>query len=149
MGERILDTTAIIARLKDAAPSLGSIDAAIDIESLMASKPQPHGKPLAAVIAMGLRGSPAEVMTGAFIQKIQLTFAVILTIPSHSDRAGKSGAPDVLALITEVCTALCGWGPDDAPGAIELSRAFVVTARPGAIVYSIEFAIGDQLRIFA
>lgn len=145
----MLDIAAIIDRLKDNAPSLGRVDTAIDLDALMASKPQPHGKPLAAVIAMGLRGGAVEVMTGAFVQDVQIAFAVILTIPSHGDRAGKDAAPDVLALFAEVCAALCGWGPEDAPGAITLGRAMPIVTKPGAIVYSIEFAIGDQLRIFA
>lgn len=145
----MLDIAAIISRLKANAPSLGRIDTAIDMDALMASKPQPHGKPLAAVIAMGLRGGAVEVMTGAFVQDVEIVFSVILTIPSHGDRAGRDAAPDVLALFAEVCAALCGWGPDDAPGAVKVGRAFTVVSKPGAIVYSIEFAIGDQLRIFA
>jgi hypothetical protein len=135
----------IIDRLKMAAPSLGSVDRAIDMEALMASRPHPHGKPLANVVVMGLRGGEVTSMTD-YIQNVGVAFSVILTIPSHSDRAGKQAADDVLALLFEVCAALCGWGPDDAPGVTTLSRSFPVTTKPGAIVYAIEFTLNDQLR---
>jgi hypothetical protein len=136
----------IVTQLKAETTSLGTIDRAVDVAALMDSKPQPHGKPLAHVVVMGLRGGEVTSMTD-YIQNVSVVYAVILTIPSHSDAAGKRAAGDVLKLITEVCAALCGWGPVGAPGVSTLVRTAVVSAtKPGAIVYSIEFALNDQLR---
>ena len=137
----------IIARLADLAPSLAPAEPVADLDTLMTAKVQPQGKPLAHVMTMGLRGGEVQYQTGGFIQGVEVTFAVILTIPTRNDAKGARVSADVLGLQLEVAGALCGWGPDDAPGQVRMTRAFIASLRPGALVTIIEFAIGDQLRI--
>ena len=43
--------------------------------------------------------------------------------------------------------AICGWAPDGMVGVFRLSRGGIVSFTGGTLVYQIEFAVGDQLRI--
>ena len=58
-------------------------------------------------------------------------------------------APHIPVLIRQVLDAVAGWGPDDAVGVFELARGSLLHNRDGRLVYQLDFAIDDQLRIFA
>jgi hypothetical protein len=137
----------IIERLQAGVPELGKVEGAIELAALMASKPQAHAKPRAHVVPMGLKGGALENGTGDFTQDIDVAFTVFLTFSAVADPRGQKAAVDVHALQTSVLEALCGWGPEDAVGVVRLVRAAPIDLRPGALVYAIEFAIQDQLRI--
>ncbi|MGV8949690.1 MAG: phage tail terminator protein [Cypionkella sp.] len=137
----------IIERLQALVPELGKVEGAIELAALMASKPQAHAKPRAHVVPMGLKGGALDNGTGDFTQAIDVAFTVFLTFSAVADPRGQKAAVDVHALQTSVLEALCGWGPEDAVGVVRLLRAAPIDLRPGALVYAIEFAIQDQLRI--
>lgn len=139
----------VIERLKDLVPDLGSVEGAMELAALMAAKPQAHAKPRAHVVPMGLRGAQLEASTGAFVQDIDVAFTVFLTLSAVADRRGQRVATDVHDLQISVIESLCGWGPEDAVGVVRLIRAAPIDLRPGVLVYAIEFAISDQLRIYA
>lgn len=137
----------IIDRLQARVPDLGAIEGAVELAAMMASKPQVHAKPRAHVVPMGLRGGQAQSGTGDFSQDVDVAFTVFLTLAAVADRRGAKVASDVHALQITVIEALCGWGPEDAVGVVRLLRAAPIDLRPGVLVYAIEFAIQDQLRI--
>jgi hypothetical protein len=137
----------IIERLQALVPELGKVGGAIELAALLASKPQPRAKPLAHVMPMGLKGGALQNGTGDFTQDIDVAFTVFLTFSAVADPRGQKVAVDVHALQTSVLEALCGWGPEDAVGVVRLLHAAPIDLRPGALVYAIEFAIQDQLRI--
>ena len=137
----------IIERLKAEVPALGAIEGAIELAALLDSKPQPHAKPRAHVVPMGLKGGALQNGTGDFTQDIDVAFTVFLTFSAVADRRGQKAAVDVHALQILVLAALCGWAPEDAVGVVRLLRAAPIDLRPGVLVYAIEFAVQDQLRI--
>lgn len=72
----------------------------------------------------------------------------MLSLQNAADRTGTKGLVAIQAPIAEVIAAIAGWAPDaNTPGVFTLVRAGVVSLSAGTFVYSIEFAIGDQLRI--
>lgn len=137
----------IIDRLKTEVPALGAIEGAIELAALLGSKPQAHAKPRAHVVPMGLKGGALQSGTGDFTQDIDVAFTVFLTFSAVADPRGQKAAVDVHALQTLVLAALCGWAPEDAVGVVRLLRAAPIDLRPGVLVYAIEFAVQDQLRI--
>ena len=137
----------IIDRLKAEVPALGAIEGAIELAALLDSKPQAHAKPRAHVVPMGLKGGALQNGTGDFSQDIDVAFTVFLTFSAVADRRGQKAAVDVHALQTLVLAALCGWAPEEAVGVVRLLRAAPIDLRPGVLVYAIEFAVQDQLRI--
>ena len=143
----MVPSSVIIARLKAMAPSLGEVEGAVELSALMASKPQVRPKPIAHVVPTGLRAQGGEAAAGAFTQMLDQVFAVFLTLTTVNDPKGTKAQGTLDALILEVIEALAGWGPDTATGVLRLVRAAPVNIAPGVIVYTIEFAISDQLRI--
>jgi hypothetical protein len=143
----MVPSAAIIARLKAMAPSLGEVEGAVELSALMASKPQARSKPIAHVVPTGLRANGGESSSGTFTQMLDQVFAVFLTITTVNDPKGAKAQASLDALILEVILALAGWGPDAATGVLRLLRGAPVNITPGVIVYTIEFAISDQLRI--
>ena len=137
----------IIARLKAMVPSLGAVEGAVELSALMAAKPQARPKPMAHVVPTGLRATGGEASAGAFTQMVDQVFAVFLTLSTVNDPTGAKAQASLDALILEVILALAGWGPEAAVGVFRLLRAAPLKIEAGVIVYTIEFAISDQLRI--
>jgi hypothetical protein len=151
-----MDVTPVISRLKDMVPDLRSVEGAVELAALMASKPQAGAGIVAHVIATGLRGSAADASAGAFVQEVEEIVAVILTISAPGDRKGAKAGDQLGAIVACVILALAGWAPDstwepegETVGVFRLARAAVQRMEPGLIVYAVEFAITDQLRIYA
>jgi hypothetical protein len=146
----MLEAQTIIDRLKTEVPSLGSVEGAAELAALLAAPPQVWTKPRAHVVSLGIRGGPVVAAAGGFIQSIEWTFAVYLTFVAHGDRRGARAMVDVTATQNDVILALCGWEPPETAiaGQMRLTRAYLAELKPGTIVYAVEFAVADQLRIF-
>ena len=137
----------VIDRLVANVPALRTVQGAAELAALLAAKTPITGRPFAHVVPNGIRGAEVSATTGLFVQMVDHLFAVYLTIPATADRAGTKALPDALALQNSIIDALAGWAPDDVSGVFRLTRAGLQRFEPGLIVYVIEFAIADQLRI--
>lgn len=143
----MVPSAVIIARLRAMAPSLGDVQGAVELSALLAAKPQARAKPLAHVVPTGLRATGGDAAAGAFVQATEQVFTVFVTLTTVNDPKGTRAQDSLDALILEVITALAGWGPTGAVGVLRLMRAAPLKLEPGVIIYTIEFAITDQLRI--
>lgn len=137
----------VISRLKERVPLLqGRIEGAAHLAQLMASNQLPQVTPAANVIASGLAGGSADASTGYFVQSVDETVTVYLTFRNVLGPGGNA-----LELFDQVkwsvIEALCGWAPDEPVGVFRLVRGQVVNMATGTLLYQIDFAIGDQLRI--
>ena len=74
--------------------------------------------------------------------------SVVLTLRTY-DRAAGDDLPELHELIQAVLQAVAGWGPDESVGVFELARGSLIHNRDGRLVYQLDFAIDDQLRILA
>lgn len=137
----------IITRLTALAPALGEVAGAIELAALMEARPQPRPKPIAHVVPLGLRGSAEQSSAGLYTQMVDVQFAVFVTFSAANDPTGARAIPAIDTVLAEIIAALCGWGPDTAVGVMRLTRAAPVRVAPGVLVYAVEFAIQDQLRI--
>lgn len=139
----------VISRLDAQVSDLsGRIEGAVQFADLMRRKALPQVTPAAYVLPLGLRGGRPEASAGAFLQDFDEMIAVMLVLRSH-DRTGGRKLPELDDLITATVNAICGWGPATAPGVFVLGRGSIVSMNAGTIVYQLEFALSDQLRIFS
>lgn len=137
----------VMARLKDRAHRLeGRVDGAANLVQLMQQNQLPQHTPAANVISSGLGGGPADAVAEVFRQTFDETISVFLTFRNVQGTGARS-----LELFDEVRTdvieAICGWGPEGKLGVFRLVRGQVVNMAAGTLIYQIDFAIADQLRI--
>lgn len=140
---------AVKTRLADQVATLKDrIDGAADFAELMRKNQLPQVTPAAFILPLGLRGARAEASTGAFVQDVTETIGVLLVLRTHSG-TGDRALPELDALIASVIAALAGWAPGDETGVFTLTRGQLVNMQAGTIVYQLDFAINDQLRILS
>ncbi|MFN3834635.1 MAG: hypothetical protein ACK4NO_01905 [Glycocaulis sp.] len=143
----MIDT--VITRLKaEVSDFSGRIEGAAEFAVLMRQNALPQVTPAAHVLPLGLRGGQGQTGAGAFRQEVEEVIAVLITLRAHS-RTGREVLPDLDALIRKVITSVVGWGPDDAIGVFRLTRGQLVSMSAGTLLYQLDFAITDQLRILS
>ena len=135
------------SRLSDRVPDLsGRIEGAANLVDLLRQNGLSQQALSANLIASGLQGGAVDAASGLFRQAIDETITVVLTFRS----VGATGA-QVLdrmdEIIRAVIDAVCGWAPEASPGVFRLVRGNVASLTAGTLVYQIDFAIADQLRI--
>lgn len=137
---------AVTARLQGLVPTdLRKVEGAADMMALMKANALPQQTPAAHVVPVGLRGGARQDVAGAFVQDIEETIGVTITMRGN-DPAGSRALSRVGGVIAAVIAALVGWGPDNEPGEFRLVRGVVLRIDAEALVYLIEFAIPLQLR---
>lgn len=145
----MLEAATIITRLTATVPALASVEGAAELAALLASPPQVWNRTRAHVVPLGIKGGAVLDVAGAFVQAIDVAFAVYLSLPSHGDAKGGRKLDDVSVLQNAIIATLCGWVPAGvtSQGEVRLVRAYLAELKPGAIVYALEFAVSDHLRI--
>lgn len=137
----------VIERLKERVPALQNrVEGAAHLAALMAQNQLPQHTPAANVISAGLAGGTADAATGLFRQRFDETVSVILSF-RNMPGTGERAIDAYLPVRRAVLDALCGWAPNDEVGVFRLASGRVVNMTAGTLVYQIDFAIGDQLRI--
>lgn len=137
----------LIQRLKDRVPDLSTrVEGALSLADLMGQGRLPEVTPAANVIQIGLVGKPADAAAGLFRQGFDEVFGVVLTFRNNTPTARK-GFDRIEAIKRAVIEAVCGWSPTGVLGVFSLARGTQVSFSGGTLVYQIDFAIGDQLRI--
>lgn len=137
----------LITRLKEQVPDFsGRVEGAANLAELMAQGGLPQATPAANVVSVGLQGGQPDAASGLFRQSFEEVFGVILTFRNNT-ATGKKAFDRVEEIKRAVIEAVAGWSPLDAFGVFRLARGTLVNFSAGTLVYQIDFAIGDQLRI--
>ncbi len=140
----------IIARLEETVGALSRVAGAADLAALLQAPPQAASGAQAHVVLTGLFGGAVETGAGTFVQSVDRGLAVYLTFAAHGDRLGTRAQPSIDETVAAVIAAIAGWAPDDATvGVFRLVRGQLQSIDRGVIVWVIEFAIADQLRILS
>lgn len=139
--------TDIIARLIARVPEFGGrIEGAMELADMIARKALPQVTPAAHVVPLGMQGGVANSANIFFTQEFDEAIGVLISLRTYTATGGKSA--DLLeTLKLAVISALAGWGPDTAVGVFRLLRGQLVSMEAGTVVYQIDFAMMDQLRI--
>lgn len=138
----------VITRLQASVTGLRTIKPAADLVQLMAQNQLPQHTPAAHVVASALTGGAVDSQAGMFRQSIDEQVSVLLSFRNVQGPGGNV-VDQLDTILWAVIEALCGWGPDDVIGTFRLQRGRVVNMAAGTLVYQIDFAIGNQLRILA
>lgn len=144
----MLALDALRARLLAKVPALaGNIENAAQFALLVQRMQLPQWRVGAFLLPGRLTGGRAEAMTGQFVQTVQDGATIVLVTRVQADPTGAKGYDEITPLILAVLDAVCGWGPDSAPGVFTLSTGELVASQDGALIYQLDFALIDQLRI--
>jgi len=144
---------AVTVRLGSAVAALeDSIAGALSLAELLARKALPQRPVSAFVIPAGLTGREALSSEAAFVQAVDETVAVVLVVRAANDSTGGRALPELEALVWSVIGALCGWSPEpednlDPVGVLELRRGRTLQLSAGTVVYQLDFALLEQVRI--
>jgi hypothetical protein len=139
----------VSARIEAKVPALaGRFEAAARLAQLIAREQAPERTPAAFALFGEIQGGAADMITGFFSQHVRETVAVLLFERAADDRHGGKAGAKLSSLVTDVIEAVCGWGPDDGIGGVfTLRSAGFVGFVGSALLYQIDFALDDQMRI--
>ena len=141
---------AVRERIADQVPALaGKLEAAGKFADLIERNQVPQMTPAGFVLLGGLKGGPAEMSAGAFIQNFTEGTIVVICDRYAGDALGARSTDLITPIVRDVINAVCGWGPDDAPGVFTLDAAELVGVKGGILIFEIVFRINDQLRIIS
>lgn len=144
----MLRIDAVRARIELRVPELaGRLLNAADYANLVERNQLPQVTPAGYVLPGGLRGGAADAATGMFRQALAVMVIVVLVVRVAGDPLAGRAIDEVTPLVEDTIAAVVGWEPGDAIGVFELSQAELVGAKDGALVFQIDFALNDQLRI--
>jgi hypothetical protein len=137
----------IQARIAARVPALaGRVGGAAELSRLIADGGLPQHGTSAMVVPNGLAPvGQGEPLVGLFRQSILDLVAVVLTYRAAQREA--DATTDLAAMVRAVIEALVGWQPAGATGVVYLQRGRFLGAERGTIVYQIDFAFPDQLRV--
>ena len=99
------------------------------------------------VLPGGLRGGAADAATGLFRQAFDEIVKVVLVVRVAGDPLRAKAVAGLVPLVRATIDAVAGWAPDDAIGTFKLAQADLIGASGGALIFEIDFALDDQLRI--
>lgn len=137
----------LIQRLKDRVPDFsGRVEGAANLAELMTQGGLSQVTPAANVMSVGLQGGQPDVGAGLYRQSFEEVFGVVLIFRNNSP-TGKRAFETWEATKQAVILAVAGWSPEGVLGTFRLARGTIVNFAAGTLVYQIDFAIGDQLRI--
>ncbi len=142
---------AVAALVEAADPSLsGRVQRAADLSELVRTNRMPAAPVAAFILPLGKRAlSNGEAMAGAFTQAFDETVGVLLVVRAAGDATGGKALPTIDTLADAVIAALCGQSPGDEPGVLRLSRAALISAEGGSVLYQADFSIERSVRILA
>lgn len=137
----------VIARLKARVPDFGGrIEGAMELADLMKRNALPQAPLSAFVLPLGLQGGEANSANQYFTQTFDEAVGVMITTRTFT-QTGATAVDPLEVLRNAVIAAIVGWGPPTALGVFRLLRATLVSMDAGTVVYQIDFALTDQLRI--
>ena len=126
---------------------VGRMGFAGEFSDVIENNQLPQVTPAGFVLPGALQGGAATAATGIFRQDFRETVIVVLVVRVAGDALGGEGVDELAPIIRAVVQAVCGWGPDDAPGIFVLGGGELIGSKDGAVIYHLEFNLDDQLRI--
>lgn len=125
----------------------GKVGEAADFADLVERKKIPAQTPACFVLPAGLRGGKASAVSGLFRQDFTEIVKVVLVERVAGDPLRGKAVANITPLLRALVQAIAGWAPDDAIGIFALAQAELVGASGGALIFEVDFALDDQLRI--
>ncbi len=125
----------------------GAVDEVADLAALVTAGALPQRPKAAFVIPLGFDDRGAESASGLFTQAIEDAIGVVLVVQAPGDPKARRALSTVDELKDAVLASLAGWAPADAVGVLVPRRGRLVSVTAGAVIYQVDFALSNQLRI--
>jgi len=144
---------AVKARIADVPGIAGRIQPAASLAEVLARKLAPQGGDSAYILPLGLRGGTEQAMAGLYVQDFAETLGVVLMLAAVGDATGARTADRLVPMRNAVIRRIVGWSPpsDWAEGEtvthFRLARGELLSLSAALLIYQIDFALSDQLRI--
>jgi hypothetical protein len=72
---------------------------------------------------------------------------VILCAKALGDARARRALPTIDTVKDQVIAAVAGWAPVDVAGVFSVTKGRLVSVTKGLVIYQLDFAVTDQLRI--
>lgn len=126
------------------------VQGAVDLAQLIARGGLPNVTPWCFVLPLGTRSrSEGDASSGVFAQMVDETVAVLLVVGAQGDVTGAKAIPTLDELIDAITQAIAGWSPEGAIGDFRFARGALLSINNGLVMYQLDFALQDQLRILS
>lgn len=125
----------------------GRVDRAAAFAAMTKSGEMPQSTPAVFVLPLGFDARDPELATGAHVQRVFETVAVILVIDTAGDGLAARALPEMTELSDDIVTLIAGWVPDGAIAPVAVKRGRLIDITAGAIFYQLEFSLEGTLRL--
>jgi hypothetical protein len=139
--------TAIATRIGSEVAELGKVEFVAGLAALVEQNALPQREVCAFVVPIGFDDRGGDAMTGMYTQMLQEAVGVIICVKSLGDAGAKRAVPAIDDLKDKVLQALAGWTPGNTVGVLRATRGRLVSVAKGLVIYQIDFALVDELRI--
>jgi hypothetical protein len=126
---------------------LRAVEEAADLSALIKAGQLPQQSPCAYVLPLGFNTGPSDAVTGLYRQAYEPVIGIVLVVQALDDAKGRKALATIDALEQLLFERMCGWAPDGAAGVFRALRGRLISVADGLVIYQIEFALQDQLRI--
>ncbi len=137
-----------LTELVEAVPALsGRVSDAAAFSTLRARNQLGHVSHAAYVLPLGLQGGKADAASGLFRQDVRWLWGVVLVVRAANEPTGAAALIKLTPLITAVIEAVAGAEDEAGFGVFTVARGEFVSLDAGLLIFQLDFAIDDQLRI--
>lgn len=137
-----------IAELVGSVPPLaGRVHSAAKLAQLRQQGQLLQACPAAFVLPTGLRAGRPDAAAGLFRQPVEWFESVVLAVRAAGDATGAAALAQIEPLIIATIEAVAGVEHPDRFGTYALASGDLLSLDAGLLIYQLDFAIEDQLRI--
>jgi hypothetical protein len=138
----------VVARIDGRVVNLARrVKGAAELAELVKQNSLPQVTPAAFVLPLGFRYIGGEAGAGMYTQDNNRIVSVVIIVKVADDKTGAKALPTIAELEEDVINAVAGWAPGDEVGVFVAMKGELVSLSAGAVIYQIDFAIQEQLRI--
>src|SRR5438270_3591940 len=127
----------------------GAVQYVADLAALIAANAMPQREVTAFVVPSGFDGSEGQSTVNAHTQMLNRAVSVVLAVKALGDAGADKAVPRIDVREKAVLAAVAGWAPDNTVGVFNAIKGRLVSIESGIVLYQIDFALKDQLRIVA
>ncbi|WP_316200407.1 MULTISPECIES: hypothetical protein [unclassified Bradyrhizobium] len=125
----------------------GRVEGIADLAALVAEGALPQREVTAFVVPLGFDDRGGDSATSVHTQMLENAIGVVLCIKALGDTKARRALPPIERLTDSVLHAVAGWAPDDVAGVFRVTRGRLLSAEKGLVLYQLDFALQDQLRV--
>ena len=138
----------VATRISDQVPALKDrMDYVAALAALSAEGALPQREVAGFVVPLGFDDRGANAAAGMYTQMIVDTIGVVLCVKALGDAKAKRALVTIDSLVGDVLNAVAGWAPDNVAGVFTATRGRLLSVTKGLVIYQLDFALLDQLRI--